>query len=147
MIFTENACFTGPYAVRRLHALGHEITVFHRGEHEAELPADVHHVHGDFAHPPRELPDFAPEVVVHMMAMTEADAESFQSGYSSGRHCYGTGMLQSGWASHFPVTLSWHNPFRVSDQTALKRNYTTASVRILGMNRGNILLWHAYIAI
>lgn len=71
---------TGPYAVRRLHALGHEVTVFHRGEHEAELPAGVRHVHGDLARPPhfpRELRDAAPDVVVHMWAMTEADAESF----------------------------------------------------------------------
>src|SRR6266852_1255920 len=68
---------TGPYAVCRLHGLGHEVTVFHRGEHKADLPVDVHHVHGDFAKPPSELLDPGPEVVVHMMAMTEADAESF----------------------------------------------------------------------
>ena len=68
---------TGPYAVRRLHFLGHEITVFHRGEHEAELPAGVRHLHGDFAHLPRETFDPAPDVVVHMWAMTEMDAESF----------------------------------------------------------------------
>src|SRR5205085_10674467 len=69
---------TGPYAVRRLHALGHEVTVFHRGEHEAELPAGVRHVHGDFAHLPPETSDLAaPDVVVHMWAMTEMDAESF----------------------------------------------------------------------
>jgi nucleoside-diphosphate-sugar epimerase len=71
---------TGPFAVRRLHALGHDVTVFHRGEHEAELPAGVRHVHGDIAplfHVPRELRKPAPDVVVHMWAMTAADAESF----------------------------------------------------------------------
>lgn len=68
---------TGPHAVRRLHSLGHEVTVFHRGEHEAELPAGVRHLHGDFAHLPREAVDPAPDVVVHMFAMTETDAESF----------------------------------------------------------------------
>jgi nucleoside-diphosphate-sugar epimerase len=68
---------TGPHAVRRLHTLGYDITVFHRGEHEAELPADVRHLHGDFAHLPRETFDPAPDVVVHMWAMTEMDAESF----------------------------------------------------------------------
>lgn len=67
---------TGPYAVRRLHALGHEVTVFHRGEHEANLPAAVRHVHGEFARIPRELLDPALDVVVHMWAMTEADAAS-----------------------------------------------------------------------
>src|SRR5215471_16771798 len=67
---------TGPYAVRRLHAIGHDVTVFHRGEHETDLPAGVPHLHGDFAHLPREASDPAPDVVVHMWAMTEIDAES-----------------------------------------------------------------------
>ena len=68
---------TGPYAVRRLRSLGHEVTVFHRGEHEAELPAGVRHLHGDFGHVPREAYHPTPDVVVHMWAMTEMDAESF----------------------------------------------------------------------
>jgi nucleoside-diphosphate-sugar epimerase len=68
---------TGPYAVRRLHALSHEVTVFHRGQHEAELPSGVRHVHGDVAHLPPEISYLAPDVVVHMWAMTEMDAESF----------------------------------------------------------------------
>jgi len=68
---------TGPYAVRRLHSLGHEVTVFHRGEHETELPSSVRHLHGDFAKLPREAFDPAPDAVVHMWAMTEMDAESF----------------------------------------------------------------------
>jgi uncharacterized protein YbjT (DUF2867 family) len=45
---------TGPYTVRRLYALGHEVTVFHRGEHEAELPVGVRHLHGDLAYLPCE---------------------------------------------------------------------------------------------
>lgn len=68
---------TGPYTVRRLHALGHQVRVFHRGEHEADLPAGVRHVHGEIAHPPSEIFHPAPEVVVHMWAMTEADATAF----------------------------------------------------------------------
>lgn len=68
---------TGPHAVRRLCALGHDVTVFHRGEHEAELPAGVRHLHGDFAHLPRGMFDPPPDVVVHMWAMTERDAEFF----------------------------------------------------------------------
>ncbi len=43
---------TGPYVVRRLHSLGHEIAVFHRGEHQAQLPAGVRDLHGDFARLP-----------------------------------------------------------------------------------------------
>ena len=68
---------TGPHVVRRLHSIGHEITVFHRGEHETELPLSVRHVHGDLALLPREVLDPAPDVVVHMWAMTEMAAESF----------------------------------------------------------------------
>ena len=68
---------TGPYIVRRLHALDHNVTVFHRGEHEPELPASVHHIHGDLAELSHERFDVAPDVVIHMWAMTESDAESF----------------------------------------------------------------------
>jgi nucleoside-diphosphate-sugar epimerase len=68
---------TGPYAIRRLHRLGHKVTVFHRGEHETDLPADVRHVHAEFGHAPPELLDSAPDVVVHMWAMTEAAAHWF----------------------------------------------------------------------
>jgi nucleoside-diphosphate-sugar epimerase len=68
---------TGPYAVRRLHSLGHEVTVFHRGEHEAQLPEGVRHLHGDFAQLPRTVLDPAPDVVVHMWALSERDGESF----------------------------------------------------------------------
>jgi nucleoside-diphosphate-sugar epimerase len=77
ILILGGTALTGPYAVRRLHSLGHEVTVFHRGEHEAELPANVRHLHGDFSHPPRDAFDPAPDVVVHMWAMTEMDAESF----------------------------------------------------------------------
>jgi len=68
---------TGPFVVRWLHALGHEVTVFHRGQHEIDPPAGVRHVHGDVAALPSELRDLGPDVVVHMWAMTEADAASF----------------------------------------------------------------------
>ncbi|HTX34015.1 MAG TPA: NAD-dependent epimerase/dehydratase family protein, partial [Bryobacteraceae bacterium] len=68
---------TGPFLVRRLKALGHEVSVFHRGEHETELPEGVRHLHGDFHNPPRELRALAPDVVVHMWALTEADALRF----------------------------------------------------------------------
>lgn len=68
---------TGPFLVRRLNALGHEVSVFHRGEHETELPEGVRHLHGDFHNPPRELRALAPDVVVHMWALTEADALRF----------------------------------------------------------------------
>jgi len=68
---------TGPFLVKRLHALGHQITVFHRGKHEAELPTGVNHLHGDMANPPLELRRLAPDVVVHMWALTPAHAAAF----------------------------------------------------------------------
>jgi nucleoside-diphosphate-sugar epimerase len=55
-------------------ARGHEIAVFHRGNHNSPLPEGVHHIHGDRA----QLPDyadqfrqFAPDVVLDMVASTE----------------------------------------------------------------------------
>jgi len=68
---------TGPFLVERLNAMGQEVTVFHRGEHETELPEGVRHIHGDFQNLPRELRTPAPDVVVHMWALTEADATRF----------------------------------------------------------------------
>src|ERR1035438_3483524 len=43
---------SGPFLVRRLYRLGHEVTVFHRGEHECELPAGVRRLRGDLHQPP-----------------------------------------------------------------------------------------------
>jgi len=68
---------TGPFVVRRLHGLGHEVTVFHRGRHEPDLPAGVRRLHGDFSRPPRELRSLEPDVAIHMWAMSEADAATF----------------------------------------------------------------------
>jgi nucleoside-diphosphate-sugar epimerase len=71
--------FIGPQAVRRLVEMGHEVTVFHRGQTETPLPSGVRHVHGDRGH----LPDFAsefrklaPEVVLAMVPATEQDGKT-----------------------------------------------------------------------
>jgi nucleoside-diphosphate-sugar epimerase len=69
----------GPAAARRLAAAGHELAVFHRGEHEGDLPASVTHFRSPAATMPvRTIPDelraFEPEIVLHMIAMGEADA-------------------------------------------------------------------------
>ena len=68
--------FVGPFLVRELAAAGHELLLFHRGEHELELPAE--HVHGDFAEFERHLEAlraFEPEVVVDMLARRAGDAQ------------------------------------------------------------------------
>jgi len=65
---------TGPFAVRELAGAGHEVRVFHRGEHEPELPAV--HVHGDFADFAQhadELRAFEPEVVIDTLAVRAGD--------------------------------------------------------------------------
>ena len=68
---------TGPFVVRRLHEQGHEVIVYHRGQHVIELPNAVRRYRGDFLNFPRELREPAPEVVVHMWADTEAAARAF----------------------------------------------------------------------
>ena len=40
--------FIGPYVVQLLAEQGHEVTIVHRGETEAELPEAVEHVHTEF---------------------------------------------------------------------------------------------------
>jgi len=77
VLFLGGTVLTGPHAVRRLHALGHEVTIFHRGVHEPDLPEGVRHVHGNFAELPAQWLTPSPDVVVHMGAMTEADAATF----------------------------------------------------------------------
>jgi nucleoside-diphosphate-sugar epimerase len=57
--------------------LGHEVIVFHRGQHGADLPKGVQVLHGSLADPPQSLRQFRPDVVVHMWAMNAAHATSF----------------------------------------------------------------------
>jgi hypothetical protein len=59
--------FVGPSLVRRLVEDGHEVTIFHSGRTEADLPDAVRHVHGDFASFDRHvgrLRKLEPQVVV-----------------------------------------------------------------------------------
>ena len=71
--------FIGAHAVRRLALLGHEVTVFHRGETKAELPESVEHIYGDRERlgEYREVFErLGPEVVLDTLAMSEADARA-----------------------------------------------------------------------
>ena len=47
--------FVGPYVVRLLAERGHEVTIVHRGETEAELPRVVRHLHVAFERLPEAL--------------------------------------------------------------------------------------------
>src|SRR6202451_804380 len=69
--------FIGPALVRRLVAFGHETAVFHRGRTQAQLPPAVEHILGDrqnLRSHVSEFQRFGPEVVVDMIAFTQADA-------------------------------------------------------------------------
>lgn len=71
--------FLGPYVVRHLFEAGHAVGVFHRGQTHANLPPSVVHILGDrkdlssFA---PEFKQFAPQVVIDLIAYTEQDARS-----------------------------------------------------------------------
>ncbi len=39
--------FIGPWVVRHLVTMGHDVTLFHRGKTKAELPEPVNHIYGD----------------------------------------------------------------------------------------------------
>ena len=74
--------FSGPHVVRHLCALGHELTLFHRGETDAGLPGSVQHVFGDrknLADFAARLRRFAPNLVLDMIPRWAQDAWSVVS--------------------------------------------------------------------
>ena len=71
--------FVGPSVVRQLAEAGHDVAVFHRGQHETDLPGRVHHIHGDRSHigdHSSAIRSFGPDVVVDMRAMTQDQAQA-----------------------------------------------------------------------
>ena len=75
--------FIGPSVVRQLAQAGHDVAIFHRGEHEIDLPPTVRHIHGDrdsMADHRDAIAEFRPEVAVDMRAMTEAQARATADG-------------------------------------------------------------------
>lgn len=71
--------FIGTRVVRQLVDHGHAVTVYHRGQHEAQIPSSVRHVRStDAAMPvhlfPADLLAPEPDAVIHMIAMGEVDA-------------------------------------------------------------------------
>ena len=71
--------FIGPYVIRKLHTMGYDdITLFHRGKTEVDLPSNVKHIYGDKMHLEQHKAAFqslSPDVVVDMIAFTETDIE------------------------------------------------------------------------
>src|SRR5215471_1180496 len=73
--------FIGPALVRQLVDQNHDLVVCHRGQTERALPASVRHIHDARAGIPvtvfpKEILSENFDVVVHMIAMGEADARS-----------------------------------------------------------------------
>lgn len=69
--------FIGPAVVGRLSALGHQVTVLHRGQTETELPHSVQHLHTEralLADLAGEFQRLLPDVVIDTAAYTEQDA-------------------------------------------------------------------------
>ncbi|MGH7863160.1 MAG: NAD-dependent epimerase/dehydratase family protein, partial [Candidatus Dormibacteraceae bacterium] len=75
--------FIGPYVIRRLCSLGHEVIAAHTGAHETDLPAEVAHLHSpllkrvgrpDLGPLRAEFARLKPDVVVDMWPQTEHDA-------------------------------------------------------------------------
>jgi nucleoside-diphosphate-sugar epimerase len=67
--------FMGPHVVAGLSKAGHDVTLLHRGDHEAAR--DIPHIHGDRRDPEvvaAAIAEASPEVVVDMVAMLESDA-------------------------------------------------------------------------
>jgi nucleoside-diphosphate-sugar epimerase len=73
--------FIGSHVSRQLAEAGHTVCVLHRGQTEAILPQEVQHLRDDSASDvPCGFPDralrFAPDSVIHMIAMNEDDAHA-----------------------------------------------------------------------
>ena len=97
--------FIGVYVVRQLIDSGHAVTVYHRGRYESQLPAGVRHVlRADDSMLVRnftaELLAPRPDVVIHMIAMGEADARTAVEFF-----CGNTGRMV--WISSGDVYLAY----------------------------------------
>jgi nucleoside-diphosphate-sugar epimerase len=69
---------TGPFTIRYLVEQGHEVTIFHRGKHQVDLPPGVNTILGERCKLDEftsEFKQWAPDVVLDMLAFTRADAE------------------------------------------------------------------------
>jgi len=71
--------FIGPYVARELHDHGHDVTLFHRGQHESVLPPKIRHIRSEEAAMqvmsfPQDVLNKDFEIVIHMIPMGEADA-------------------------------------------------------------------------
>jgi nucleoside-diphosphate-sugar epimerase len=75
--------FIGPPVVKRLHALGHTLALFHRHKPDIDLPDTIEHIYGDrrkdWVTQADTLRAFEPEIVLDMIPIVEADAQAVMS--------------------------------------------------------------------
>jgi nucleoside-diphosphate-sugar epimerase len=82
VLIIGGTAFMGPYVARHLRQLGHEVTLFHRGQTKFDLPEGVDEIFGDrhsleaYAGQLRQL---APDVVLDMIQVTESNAKALMS--------------------------------------------------------------------
>jgi nucleoside-diphosphate-sugar epimerase len=77
VLFIGGSGMTGPFAIRELLAGGHEVTMLHRSPSRSPLLDGATQIAGDKSDLPgmrRELMALRLDIVVHMVAFTEADA-------------------------------------------------------------------------
>jgi nucleoside-diphosphate-sugar epimerase len=89
VLILGGTAFSGPHAVRELVAVGNEVTVFHRGDTESDLPVEVRHVYGDvaqFAERVDELRALEPDVVVDMLAYLPEEGRRVLAFKGAARH-------------------------------------------------------------
>jgi nucleoside-diphosphate-sugar epimerase len=80
ILLIGGTAFMGPAVARELVEGGHSVAVYHRGQTEGGVSEGVTHFHGDrdaLAQARPELERFAPDVVINMIALLEAQAEAF----------------------------------------------------------------------
>ena len=86
MLVIGGTQLSGPFLVRQLLARGHRVTVYNRGNHP--IPSGANHIAAPREAGPAEdryhlaahaeaFRRVRPDVVVHMIAFTRGDAESF----------------------------------------------------------------------
>jgi len=77
IMFIGGTRFIGRAAVHALVEMGHDVTVFHRGQTHNPLPESVQHLHGNMENLDDYTDEFEalePDVVVHMNLMQQGDA-------------------------------------------------------------------------
>jgi nucleoside-diphosphate-sugar epimerase len=79
--------FIGPHVVRQLADQGYDVTVYHRGEHNIELPEAVREIRSPSAGiPVLKFPDGPFDVAVHMIPMGETDGRAVMNAFRGRAH-------------------------------------------------------------